>query len=131
MKQNTNLALALRALAKQGWFSQRSLHTRAILSSIAKLRTFAKDELVYLAGDPPSGVFGLVTGSLQHLVSTGRRRRLHRPSRRLRISGSAMSLFSLKGAASFQSAPPSQQRSFSFLCAIWGDVIREERSALC
>jgi CRP/FNR family transcriptional regulator, cyclic AMP receptor protein len=64
MKQNTNLALALRALAKQGWFSQRSLHTRAILSSIAKLRTFAKDELVYLAGDPPSGVFGLVTGSL-------------------------------------------------------------------
>src|SRR5206468_1325932 len=64
MKHNTDLALALRALAKQGWFSQRSLHTRARLSSIAKLRTFAKDELVYLAGDPPSGVFGLVTGSL-------------------------------------------------------------------
>jgi len=57
-------ALALRALSKQGWFSQRSSHTRTRLSSIAKLRNFAKDGLVYLAGDPPSGVFGLVTGSL-------------------------------------------------------------------
>src|SRR5262245_24973896 len=61
---DTDLALALGVLAKQGWFSQRSLQTRARLSAIAKLRTFARDELVYLAGDPPNGVFGLVTGSL-------------------------------------------------------------------
>src|SRR5262245_35553959 len=64
MKQNTELASAMRALAKQGWFSERSVHTRTRLSSIAKFCTFAKDELVYLAGAPPTGVFGLVTGSL-------------------------------------------------------------------
>jgi CRP-like cAMP-binding protein len=39
-------------------------HVRARLGAIARLRNFAKDELVYLAGDQPNGVFGLVSGSL-------------------------------------------------------------------
>jgi CRP-like cAMP-binding protein len=60
----SDLAAAINVLAAQGWFSQRSEETRARLSAIAKLRNFAKDELVYLAGDPPNGVFGLVAGSL-------------------------------------------------------------------
>jgi CRP-like cAMP-binding protein len=55
---------ALRILEAQGWFSQRSKATRAKLSAIAKLRSFAKDERIYLAGDPANGVFGLVCGSL-------------------------------------------------------------------
>jgi CRP/FNR family cyclic AMP-dependent transcriptional regulator len=63
-KSLPNLATALRILEKQGWFSQRSKETRAVLSSIARLRSFAKDQAVYLAGDAPNGVFGLVSGSL-------------------------------------------------------------------
>lgn len=55
---------AIRTLEAQGWFSGRSKETRARLSAIARLRHFAKDESVYLAGDVPNGVFGLVSGSL-------------------------------------------------------------------
>jgi CRP-like cAMP-binding protein len=51
-------------LEKQGWFAQRTRQTRALLGDIARLRVFAKSELVYLAGDAPNGVFGLVSGSL-------------------------------------------------------------------
>jgi CRP-like cAMP-binding protein len=60
----SDLVLALDVLSAQGWFSQRSKATRVRLSTIAKPRNFAKDELVYLAGDAPNGVFGLVSGSL-------------------------------------------------------------------
>ncbi len=60
----SELALAIHALERRGWFSQRSKESRATLSAIAKLRRFAKDESVYLAGDAPNGVFGLVSGSL-------------------------------------------------------------------
>ena len=60
----SDLASAIDVLAAQGWFSQRSKATRARLSAIAKLRNFAKHELIYLAGDAPNGVFGLVSGSL-------------------------------------------------------------------
>jgi CRP-like cAMP-binding protein len=61
---STDLAAALRTLRTRGWFAQRSPHVRARLSAIARLRNFARDELVYLAGDQPNGVFGLVSGSL-------------------------------------------------------------------
>jgi CRP-like cAMP-binding protein len=30
---------------------------------LQKLRNFTKDELIYMAGDAPNGVFGLVSGS--------------------------------------------------------------------
>mgnify|MGYP000223944272 CR=1 FL=1 len=63
-QERANLAAALRALEEQGWFSQRSEATRAKLGAIAKLRNFSKNELVYMAGDAPNGVFGLVSGSL-------------------------------------------------------------------
>lgn len=63
-KGGSDLASAMRVLEAQGWFSQRSKATRALLASVAKLRHFAKDELIYLAGDPPNGVYGLVKGSL-------------------------------------------------------------------
>jgi CRP-like cAMP-binding protein len=65
MKQSgSDLASAMRVLEAQGWFSERSNATRARLSAIAKLRHFAKDERIYLAGDRPNGVFGLVSGTL-------------------------------------------------------------------
>jgi CRP-like cAMP-binding protein len=63
-RTKADLVSALRTLAADGWLSQRSANTRARLSEIARLCTFGKDELIYLAGDPPNGVFGLVSGSL-------------------------------------------------------------------
>jgi len=59
-----DLDRALEILAVQGWFSERSPETRARLGAIAKLRGFAKNDRVYLAGDKPNGVFGLISGSL-------------------------------------------------------------------
>jgi CRP-like cAMP-binding protein len=63
-KPNTELDRALDVLAARGWFAQRAKETRAVLSAVARLRSFAKDEVVYLAGDVANGVFGLVSGSL-------------------------------------------------------------------
>jgi CRP/FNR family transcriptional regulator, cyclic AMP receptor protein len=59
-----DLGCALGLLATQGWFAQRPAKTRAALGAIAKLRSFAKGDRIYLAGDPPNGMFGLVSGSL-------------------------------------------------------------------
>ncbi len=59
-----DLSSALRVLEAQGWFADRSKATRAKLGAIARLRHFAKDERIYLAGDPANGVFGLVSGAL-------------------------------------------------------------------
>jgi len=59
-----DLGGALDLLAVQGWFSQRSAETRARLGAIAKLRSFAKGDRIYLAGDAPNGMFGLISGSL-------------------------------------------------------------------
>lgn len=60
----TELPSAIRTLEAGGWFSQRTEQTRARLAAIARLRNFRKDELIYSAGDPANGVFGLVSGSL-------------------------------------------------------------------
>lgn len=46
-----NLGRALEIVASQGWFSKRSAETQAQLGEIAKLRSFAKDDIIYLAGD--------------------------------------------------------------------------------
>lgn len=62
--QITRLAAALTIVEERGWFAQRSAATRKRLASIAKLRHFDTDEPVYLIGDVPTGVFGLVRGSL-------------------------------------------------------------------
>ncbi|MEZ5786941.1 MAG: Crp/Fnr family transcriptional regulator [Xanthobacteraceae bacterium] len=59
-----DLRSAIMILEKEGWFSQRPQKTRALLTTIAQLRKFSKNEPVYLAGDRANGVFGLVRGSL-------------------------------------------------------------------
>jgi len=75
-----DLDRALELLASQGWFAQRSPETRARLGGIARLRSFAKNDRVYLAGDPPNGVFGLISGSLNISIprSDGEDYTLHR-----------------------------------------------------
>jgi CRP/FNR family transcriptional regulator, cyclic AMP receptor protein len=66
-----NLGRALEIVASQGWFSKRSTETQKQLGEIAKLRSFAKDDVIYLAGDAPNGVFGLVSGSLNISIPRG------------------------------------------------------------
>jgi CRP-like cAMP-binding protein len=60
----TRLTAAIAILEQRGWFAERSEATRKRLSAIAKLRHFDTDEAVYLIGDAPTGIFGLVQGSL-------------------------------------------------------------------
>ncbi|MFD0987933.1 Crp/Fnr family transcriptional regulator [Methyloligella solikamskensis] len=60
----TRLHAALTVLEQRGWFAQRNAAVRKRLGSIAKLRHFEANAAVYRAGDAPSGVFGLVRGSL-------------------------------------------------------------------
>lgn len=73
---------ALDLLAAHGWLSQRSAETRARLGAIAKLRNFAADDPVYLVGDAPNGVFGLISGSLDVSIprADGESYTLHRAS---------------------------------------------------
>ncbi|MGA0617717.1 Crp/Fnr family transcriptional regulator [Paracoccus sp. KR1-242] len=58
------LAEALSRLAMRGWFAQRSHEFRKMIAEIARLRTFEPGEPLYLLGDAPNGVFGLVAGAL-------------------------------------------------------------------
>lgn len=67
----SNLKRALEVVGKQGWFSERSPETRSRLAKIAKLREFEKNDKVFLAGDEPNGIFGLVSGSLDISIPRG------------------------------------------------------------
>ena len=60
----TQLRPALDIVGKQGWFSMLAPETQERLGKIAKLRTFAKNDQVFLVDDTPNGLFGLVSGSL-------------------------------------------------------------------
>lgn len=62
--QDDDLDEAVRLLEERGWFSQRSKEVRLRLRATAKLRLFEAGERIYLAGDRPNGVFGLVHGSI-------------------------------------------------------------------
>ena len=77
-----NLDKALDILGARGWFAERSAETRARLSKIARLCRFEKDDSVYLAGDPPNGVFGLISGSLDISIprADGEEYTVHRAS---------------------------------------------------
>jgi CRP-like cAMP-binding protein len=66
-----DLASALRVLASQGWFSQRSKATRDRLSDIGRLRKFAGRDLICQAGGPPVGLFGLVSGTVSISLPRG------------------------------------------------------------
>lgn len=59
-----NLSSAWRSIENCVWLTRRSLSFCARLRDIAELRTFKRNEAVYLAGDPPNGMFGVVEGSV-------------------------------------------------------------------
>lgn len=56
---------ALRVLQAHGWYSERSKETQKKLAGIARLRTFDTRQPIYLTGQVPNGVFGLVDGSIK------------------------------------------------------------------
>ena len=58
------LKQALDLLAKHGWYGERSQEFRSAIARIARLRTYAVGEPLYLCGDVPNGVFGLACGAL-------------------------------------------------------------------
>ncbi len=62
---------ALEIVSGQGWFSERSAQTRSVLAKIAKLRSFAKNDFLFMIGDRPNGMFGLVSGALTLSIPRG------------------------------------------------------------
>jgi CRP-like cAMP-binding protein len=62
--RNAELAAAWLSLEDAGWLSGRCAEFRARLRQIARLRVFARKEAIYLAGDAPNGMFGVVAGSV-------------------------------------------------------------------
>lgn len=65
------LERALEVVSAHGWFSERSAPARSRLAKIAKLRSLAKSDFVFMAGDRPNGMFGLVSGSLTLSIPRG------------------------------------------------------------
>ncbi|ODA66720.1 cAMP-activated global transcriptional regulator CRP [Methyloligella halotolerans] len=60
----TRLTEALTILEQRGWFAGRGADKQKRFASIARLKHYDAGEAVYLMGDVPTGIFGLVTGSL-------------------------------------------------------------------
>jgi CRP/FNR family transcriptional regulator, cyclic AMP receptor protein len=55
---------SLSYLAQHGWLGERDQAFQSAIAGIARLRHFAAGEPLYLCGDLPNGVFGLVSGAL-------------------------------------------------------------------
>ena len=60
-----SLTDAWAVLETQGWLARREPQVRSKLFSIARLREFSAGESIFLAGDTPDGIYGLVRGALQ------------------------------------------------------------------
>ncbi len=63
-REKTELDAAVEVVSRRGWFAERSGETRSALTRIARVKHFASGEPLYLFGDRPNGVFGLVRGAL-------------------------------------------------------------------
>jgi len=55
-------------LESAGWLAELDAAKREMLRPIARLRACGEDEYLYLPGDKPDGVYGLVEGTLDILV---------------------------------------------------------------
>ncbi|WP_210209135.1 Crp/Fnr family transcriptional regulator [Dichotomicrobium thermohalophilum] len=63
-----DLSAALAVVAERGWFAGRSPEHRAALAKLVRLRRYNPGEALYHYGDPPNGLFGLVSGALDIVV---------------------------------------------------------------
>lgn len=55
---------ALAMFEARGWWAERSTTLKSCLSKIALVRHYSPGEPLYLYGDPPNGIFGLIDGGL-------------------------------------------------------------------
>lgn len=55
---------ALDILSRGGWFAGRSESARAAIAGVARLRDYDLGQALFLVGDIPNGIFGLVRGAL-------------------------------------------------------------------
>ena len=56
---------AARAILTSGWLSRRPKEFQLEILRRSRLRRFEAGQTIYFAGDPPTGVFGLVDGALE------------------------------------------------------------------
>ena len=63
-----SLDRAWRLLASTGWLAELDAGKRERLRTIARIRNCDVDEYLYLPGDAPDGVYGLVEGTLDILI---------------------------------------------------------------
>lgn len=55
---------AISLLWRVGWFSSLPEAVRAALGAVARVRRCAADEVLFVVGDPPGGLYGLESGCL-------------------------------------------------------------------
>ena len=51
-----------------GWLADRPKALKAALRKHATLRAYDDDQPVFLAGDPPEALFGIVSGALRMMI---------------------------------------------------------------
>ncbi|MBS0642928.1 MAG: Crp/Fnr family transcriptional regulator [Acetobacteraceae bacterium] len=72
-------AVCARIVSATGWLSQQPEAFRTEIVRRSHLRRFEAGETLYLAGDPPGGVFGLADGVLTIALRNGRVATVKRP----------------------------------------------------
>ena len=58
-------------VARRGWLSQTPEHFRSQILAACRYREIAAGESIFVAGDPPGGMYGLVAGRLGVSMSPG------------------------------------------------------------
>jgi CRP/FNR family cyclic AMP-dependent transcriptional regulator len=61
----TNLQDAWALLEQRGWLARRTPQVRKLLYTAAQLQEFAPGDVLYMTGDEPNGVYGLVGGAME------------------------------------------------------------------
>ena len=64
---------ALNLVSRRGWLSQTPRAFRNALLARVHLQTFTEGEIIYEAGDPPGGIYGIVSGAVRISFAPGER----------------------------------------------------------
>src|SRR6516165_10093949 len=62
-------AAAHRTVSRLGWLSSEPERFRQLVLERSVLQKVGAEQVIYATGDPPGGVFGLVSGGLRILVA--------------------------------------------------------------
>ena len=69
----TRLAEARRLASRRGWLSEAPAPFRAAVLERCNLKEFAPGETIYMTGDEPGGMYGLISGGVTVTITTGER----------------------------------------------------------